>query len=238
MRKRGNWSVEELGRLRAGYGRKPVSQLARELNRTPEAVLDRAHRLYPDAPRPGALTRGEEATLRLMVGVADLATMARILRRAEAAVVAVLEDWAGRRRGGRFQPWELRHLRACWATRPDWALALVLGRDDEALRAKARELCLGKSKTLESVPLPGFERVVVLHPQPPLRMPRWTGVELDRLVALYPYRSNLEIARELDRSVKSVVAKAAELGLRKSRRRLREMGRENVSLRRRRRGGA
>lgn len=235
MRKRGNWSVEELARLKQGFGRKPLAQIARELNRSPEALLDRARRLFPETRRPGRPTRGEEAELRLMVGVADLPTMAMVLRRTQEAVLDVIEDWSGRRRSGRFQPWEVRHLKACYATRPDWALSLVLGREQDALRRKAQELCLGKSKTLESVPLPGFERVVVLHPQAPVRMPRWTEDELGRLAAAYASRSNLEIAQELGRTLKSVVAKAAELGLRKSRRRLREMGRENVGIRHRRR---
>ena len=47
----------------------------------------------------------------------------------------------------------------------------------------------------------------------------------------YPFRPNLEIARDLNRTVKSVVSKAHNLGLKKSSDRLREMGRENVSQR-------
>ena len=44
-------------------------------------------------------------------------------------------------------------------------------------------------------------------------------------------QSNLELARTLGRSVKSVVSKAHNLGLKKDRERLRQMGRENVRLR-------
>jgi DNA-binding NarL/FixJ family response regulator len=62
-------------------------------------------------------------------------------------------------------------------------------------------------------------------------MPRWNASELEVLRALYPTRSNLEIALELQRSVKSVVSKAHHLGLKKEIERLREMGRENVRLR-------
>ena len=46
------------------------------------------------------------------------------------------------------------------------------------------------------------------------------------------YQTAIEdIALKLDRSVKSVVSKAHNLGLKKDPDRLREMGRENVSLR-------
>ena len=60
--------------------------------------------------------------------------------------------------------------------------------------------------------------------------------ELDAIAAqvlreLYPKSKNLEIARQLNRSVKSMVSKAHNLGLKKDRERLREMGRENVRLR-------
>ena len=47
--------------------------------------------------------------------------------------------------------------------------------------------------------------------------------------------ADVEIAQELRRSVKSVVSKAHHLGLKKHPVRLKEMGRENVSLRYRRR---
>jgi len=43
--------------------------------------------------------------------------------------------------------------------------------------------------------------------------------------------AGVELARRLGRSVKSVVSKAHNLGMKKSDDRLREMGRENVSVR-------
>ncbi len=47
----------------------------------------------------------------------------------------------------------------------------------------------------------------------------------------YASQSNFEIARRLGRSVKSVNSKAHHLGLEKASERLREMGRQNVSVR-------
>jgi hypothetical protein len=62
-------------------------------------------------------------------------------------------------------------------------------------------------------------------------MPRWDAAAIEKLRQLYPTTPNLELARVLERSVKSVVSKAHNLGLKKEAERLREMGRENVSLR-------
>lgn len=61
---------------------------------------------------------------------------------------------------------------------------------------------------------------------------RWTPEQAATLRELYPSRPNLEIARALGHSVKSVVSKGRKLGLKKDRERLRAMGRENVSRRR------
>jgi len=66
---------------------------------------------------------------------------------------------------------------------------------------------------------------------PGTRMPRWRMEELEFLQEVYATLPNLEIARRLGRSVKSVVSKAHQLSLEKSADRLREMGRENVSAR-------
>ncbi|TDJ66288.1 MAG: hypothetical protein E2O39_16725 [Planctomycetota bacterium] len=65
----------------------------------------------------------------------------------------------------------------------------------------------------------------------PARKPRWQKDELAILRAMYPRASNIAIARELQRSVKSVVSKAHFLRLKKDPARLSEMGRQNVSLR-------
>ena len=66
------------------------------------------------------------------------------------------------------------------------------------------------------------------------KMPRWSDEEVVKLREMYGTGSNLEIAQALSRSVKSVVSKAHNLGLKKSSDRLQEMGRQNVNLRYRR----
>ncbi len=68
-----------------------------------------------------------------------------------------------------------------------------------------------------------------------IRRPRWTEEQVALLKRLYRSRSNAEIAKLLGRSVASVVFKGHRLGLSKGVRRLREMGRQNIEMRWRRR---
>lgn len=233
MLKRGQWSVAELTRLREGYGRKPLSQLARELKRTKETVRQRAGQLFAGRLRIGELTESEIVELRKMVGIADLGTMALVLGRTESDLLRVLKGWAEADRKGRLAAWENEYLRQCYSSRADWAIRLVLGRGLPVIRRRARQMCLGKDRRIESVPVPLLEKLVVIRPHAPSRMPRWTATEIEQLENLYHDTSNLEIAKILGRSVKSVIAKANEMGLRKSVDRLRQMGRENVYRRHR-----
>ena len=61
--------------------------------------------------------------------------------------------------------------------------------------------------------------------------PRWTKEEIAQLKRLYRTHSNAEIAEIIGRKVSSVVFKGHRLGLSKGARRLKEMGRENISRR-------
>lgn len=67
----------------------------------------------------------------------------------------------------------------------------------------------------------------------PGSMPRWSDEDTAMLRYMYPDCSNAEIAEELERTVSAVKDKASELGLKKSHERLRLMGRELVSRRKR-----
>ena len=62
-------------------------------------------------------------------------------------------------------------------------------------------------------------------------MPRWTDDEIVRLREIYADRDNLAVARMLGRTVTSVANKANQLGLKKSRRLLADIGRTNVAVR-------
>ncbi len=70
----------------------------------------------------------------------------------------------------------------------------------------------------------------MMNPPSPKR-PRWTRDEVITLKRLYRTKSNAEIARRLGRTVSSIVFKGYRLGLSKGTRRLKEMGRENISKR-------
>jgi hypothetical protein len=119
---------------------------------------------------------------------------------------------------GRPQVLEFRRL---YGTHTDADLAERFGLCLDEVQALARRFALAKDKAFNRR-LPGAE---------PTAMPRWTRAELDLLVQLYPGTANLEIARRLKRTIKSVVSKAHHLGLKKTQSRLAEMGRENVALR-------
>lgn len=63
------------------------------------------------------------------------------------------------------------------------------------------------------------------------KMPRWTVKQEALLRRFYADNPNSAVAKRIGRSVKSVVSKAHQMGLRKSKKRLREMGAENVRWR-------
>lgn len=108
---------------------------------------------------------------------------------------------------------EVHDFRRLYGTTDNGPLAERFRLTREEVALLARRLALGKN-------LRGQRRLV-----------RWDEATLAKLRELYPGRSNLEVARELGRTVKSVVSKAHQLGLKKSPTRLEAMGRENVSRR-------
>jgi hypothetical protein len=61
--------------------------------------------------------------------------------------------------------------------------------------------------------------------------PRWTEHEIGVLNQWYSTIPNEFLARKLHRTVKSVVAKAFSMGLKKTPERIAQMGRENVAIR-------
>jgi hypothetical protein len=232
MKKRGNWSVEELTKLRASFGRRPVSQLVRELRRSEETILHRAQKMFSRRKKTGPWTQEELRCLSEMIGCSDLKTMALVLGRPPQSVLAKLRSMSKVKQKGRFSEDEILFLKTFGPSRPDWSLAIALGRDVSVLRRKAKALGLGKDKRLEEVPIPEMEPIVRLAPQPRPKMPRWSPEECQILRERYPKVSNLQIARALNRSVSSIVAKANELRLKKDPVRLEEMGRENAARRR------
>ena len=116
---------------------------------------------------------------------------------------------------------EMVEFKRLYGTRTDDDLAVIFGRPLAVVQDVAARLRLAKDKA--------FLRRWAGNPAS--KMPRWDAAAIEKLRQLYPTTPNLELARVLERSVKSVVSKAHNLGLKKEAERLREMGRENVSLR-------
>jgi hypothetical protein len=220
--RRGRWSQQEIARLRELYGLRELALIARELGRPQASVRKMAESLYPVRRRTGPWTSGEVLELKRYLGASDPETIARILGRTLDEVQGRIELLGKIERTGRWTREELSDLKRLYGTRTDEDLSRIFGRSLEAIREQASRLSLAKDKAFLRR-LNGSEGAV--------RMPRWTDEELELLRELYPDQPNLDIARRLDRSVKSIVSKAHNLGLKKSANRLREMGRENVSLR-------
>lgn len=221
--RRGRWSAEEIARFREFYGLKDEALIARELNRSVASVRNMAQQIY-DAQerRTGPWSADEVERLRSYLGASPVATVARILARSEEDVNTQIAELARTRKTGPWTQGDMGLLKRVYGTRSNEDLAILFGRRVEEVETEAKRLCLGKDKAFLRRKSGGRQAT---------RMPRWGADELKLLEELYPASSNLEIAQQLGRSVKSVVSKAHHLGLRKDPARLREMGRQNVSLR-------
>ena len=113
---------------------------------------------------------------------------------------------------------QLPEFKRAYGATPDEVLMERFEMSKSTIARTARQLGLAKDKRT----FPGTRK-----------MPRWTDHDRRYLRTNYPDTDNLSLARELNRSVKSILAQAESLGLRKSEARLREMGKANVALRRR-----
>jgi hypothetical protein len=219
--RRGRWSQAEVARLRELYGLKEDAVIARELNRPEASVRKMAAGIFPLAVRKGPWTAREVLELKRYLGATSSEVIARILGRTPEEVRERIEELGRIREEGPWTPEEVAEFKRLYGTRRDEDMVLIFGRSPESLARQAEVLCLAKDKAF----------VRRQKGSSATRMPRWNAEEVAKLAELYPDHSNLEIARGLNRSVKSVVSKAHNLGLKKDADRLREMGRENVSLR-------
>lgn len=219
--RRGRWSQAEIARLRELYGLRDDEAIAKDLNRPIASVRKMAEQVFPETKRTGPWTESEVQELKKYLGASSAQVIARILGRPEDEVRTQIAALARVRIESDWSQEDTAEFKRLYGTRTNKHLALIFGRSEQQIRDFADLLCLAKDKA--------FLRK--LTDRPPTRMPRWTSAEIESLRANYPVRSNLEIAQELNRSVKSVVSKAHILGLKKDRARLQEMGRENVSLR-------
>ncbi|MSR62545.1 MAG: hypothetical protein EXS08_08875 [Planctomycetes bacterium] len=220
--KRGRWSQADRARLRELYGLREDALIARELKRPVSGVARVAESLFPALPsRTGPWTASEVQELKRYLGASSHDVIARILGRTAVEVQEQIFDLGRIQRRSDWTREEVAQLKRIYSSRTDEDLACVFGRSLDEIRRFSAEHGLFKDK--------GFMRK--LRGEPATRMPRWTEEELDILRASYASEPNLDIAKRLGRSVKSVVSKAHLLELQKSSERLREMGRANVSVR-------
>ncbi|MCA8978344.1 MAG: hypothetical protein KDC98_26685 [Planctomycetes bacterium] len=225
--RRGNWSVQELERLRQLLPRRGVKATATLLRRTPDSVYRKAMEIMRVQPRRGAWSEESDALLRQAWGVVDRRLLAAIVGRP-------MSDVTGRaallRRELSTGPWsraERLRLKELFGTRSDDDLVVSLQRSKAEIQAMAGELCLAKDKRYAAA-----ARLRPLAGDGALRtMPRWTRAQVEKLRSLYATRDNLDIARQLGRTVASVANKANQLGLRKGHELLARIGRTNVNLR-------
>lgn len=223
-RRKGPWSHAEIEKLKRAYGLKSDPQVARDLQRSVESVRRMAKRVFGQGEtRTGPWSAAEMQALKNYIGAASLETISLVLRRNPADVERKLRELQHQRSSGPWTSQDLQTLKRLYGTRSDGDLSVILGRSAQEIERMAEDLCLAKDKAFRyRSAAPGGNHT---------RMPRWSEAEVQRLRQIYPERPNLDIARELGRSQKSIVSKAHDLGLRKSETRLRDMGRENVRQR-------
>lgn len=219
--RRGRWSQAEQERLRELYGLRDDASIARELNRPVNSVRRMAEKLFPMGTRSGPWTANEVLKLKRYLGATSHEVIARILGRNVSEVKRQIIELGRIKRDGSWTREEVAEFKRVYGTRTDEDLSRIFGRSVREIEELASQQALAKDKAF----------VRKLNGEASTRMPRWTPEELEFLRREYPTRSNLQIAMRLNRSVKSVVSKAHNLGLKKSPDRLRRMGRENVSLR-------
>jgi hypothetical protein len=219
--RRGRWSQAEISRLRELYGLRDEKSIARDLNRPVGSVRKMAEDVFRSVHHTGPWTARELQDLKKYLGGTTPEVIARILGRSADEVQEQVIELRRIQSTGRWTQDEVVEFKRLYGTRTDEDLAIIFGRTIEAVKRLGARYCLAKDKAF----------VRKLTGSAATRMPRWGSAELAELKEHYPVMSNLDIAQKLNRSVKSVVSKAHNLGLKKEVDRLRQMGRENVSMR-------
>lgn len=222
MRK-GNWSSQELERLKILYPQRGERHVASLLRRSAASIRRKTTEMFRRKNTRGDWSPKEEVQLRLSYGVLNLRALCLVLARSRKDVTERIRILRQRHRG----PWtrsEELLLKRIYPSRSDEDLVVCMSRSRGQIARMAARLCLAKDKkfTTETGSLAVARRTT---------MPRWTASEVIRLQELYADSDNLEIARALGRSVTSVANKASQMGLKKSRIVLAEIGRQNVKRR-------
>lgn len=249
--RRGNWSVQELERLRSLLPNRGVEQTALLLRRSSDSVLRKALDLLRVPPRKGAWTESDDWQLRQAWGAVELRLLAPMLGRPTSEVGRRANHLRQQLAKGEWTRTELRLLKRLYGTRTDADLEVSLMRSRTEIATAAKGLCLAKDKrfqaaqassararqgaTLAAGSLPKSDDTSFCkrpgNAGKRSSMPRWTSAEVEQLRNLYPDQDNLTVARALGRSVTSVANKAYQLGIRKTAALLTSIGRSNIAFR-------
>ena len=119
---------------------------------------------------------------------------------------------------GRWTPEETVKLRRVYGSKTQSELVRIFGRNSTSIEHQAKRWQLAKDKVF----------IKQQFGKGAYKMPRWSPEEIEHLRKIYSNLSNLEVARQLDRSLGSVVSQANLLGLYKSRKRMTGMGQQNI----------
>jgi hypothetical protein len=236
--RRGNWSVQELERLRLLLPHRGVEQTAALLRRTPDSVQRKALDLLRVTPRKGAWTDSDDWQLRQAWGAVELRLLAPMLGRPANEVRLRAAELRSRLNSGAWSREETRLLKKLYGTRADEDLEVSLMRSHIEIATAAKRMCLAKDKKFQSAcnnaaadKAPSVGKSGKPRPVLRSRMPRWISAEVETLREIYPDHDNLAVARVLGRSVTSVANKAFQLGLHKSAALLTSIGRLNIAHR-------
>lgn len=228
---RGRWSRADLFEFERLFGTRPLPEIAKRLCRPVATLRKLADKHFPLVRHAIVWTLEHEERFTVLYGAIDddLETVARALR---VPVTKVDEERAARLRDRASKPWTLEDdafLKKYFSSRTTFALSVVLSRFEPDIEARATHFALSKDKAF--VARLRRELATGYGGSTHTPMPRWTKAEIRVLRERYADTSNVELARELKKSQKSVVSKAHHLGLKKSAERLAAMGSENVALR-------
>ena len=228
--RRGNWSVQELERLRLLFPHRGVEQTATLLRRSPDSVQRKALAILRRPAQRGPWTGADDLCLRNSWGALDARLLGLMLGRSGSEVQARAEELRRRLRSGAWTRAEQRALKKLYGTRRDEDLEVALQRSSREIRVVAEKLCLAKDKRFQAT-LKAGARAGAQARSRSSTMPRWTADDVRVLRELYPHRDNLTVAKQLGRSVASVANKACQLGIKKSAELLADIGRANISQR-------
>ena len=229
--RRGNWSVQELERLRQLLPRRGVADTALLLRRSTASVSRKAMEILRVPPRRGAWTGSDDERLRDSWGSIEPRLLGPMLGRPPAEVVRRAQELRSALRRGDWSRAEIQQLKELYGTRQDEDLEISVQRPRAEIAAMARRLCLAKDKRFAAhlQRRRGTEGDGESAAQK--TMPRWSCAEVAMLRGLYSDLDNLAVAKRLGRTVTGVANKANQIGLKKSLRLLAAIGRINVGHR-------